>query len=83
MTTRRRDDPEDLLVEATLGAYRQLDAEGLPLPPPEWSDLSPSARVRAYREQCKLRQLERLAHPQGLNATVRAVMARLGMDSGR
>jgi hypothetical protein len=83
VTTRRRDDPEDLLVEATLGAYRALGADGMPLPTPAWSDLSPESRERAYRLQCLWRRLEQEADPQGYNSTVRAVLARIGADPER
>jgi hypothetical protein len=70
-------DREDLLIEATLGAHRHHDADGLPVPPPEWWDLSPDARELAARLRMRSRAIERVLHPRGWSSTVVAVMARI------
>ncbi len=69
--------PEDLLVEATLGAWRLRDRDGLPMPPPEWADLNDAGRVRAYEAQLLTREWERALAGDGLSSTVHAVLARI------
>lgn len=69
--------PEDLLVEATLGAWRRRDHDGLPMPPAEWADLSDAGRVRAYEAQLLSREWERALDDAGLSSTVHAVLARI------
>jgi hypothetical protein len=68
---------EDVLVEAALTAYRERDAEGLPLVPPEWWDLSPEGRENVYRRQLEARRVESLLDERGWSATVKAVLARI------
>jgi len=68
---------DDLLIEATLTARRSLDADGLPLAPPEWWDLSAEARVRAFEAQMQARRIESAVDKRGWSTTVRAVMARI------
>lgn len=69
--------PEDLLVEATLGAWRRRDRDGLPMPPPAWADLTDAGRVRAYEAQLQARAWERALDDDGLSSTVYAVLARI------
>ena len=69
---------DDLLIEATLTAHRTLDADGLPLAPPEWWDLSAEARIRAFEAQMLARRIESALDERGWSSTVRAVMTRLG-----
>jgi hypothetical protein len=70
-------DPEDLLIEQTLGAHRELDVHGVPMAPAAWSDLSSEGRVRAFRAQVQMRTLEAALDENGWNSTVKAVLARL------
>ena len=69
--------PEDLLVEATLGAWSRRDRDGLPMPPAEWADLSDAGRVRAVEAQLLARAWERALDDDGLSGTVHAVLARI------
>lgn len=69
--------PEDLLVEATLGAHRQPGEAGVPAPPPEWADLSDAGRMRAYEAQLLAREWERALDDDGFSSTVHAVLARI------
>jgi hypothetical protein len=71
------DDRDDLLVEAVLGAHRERDADGLPVAPPQWWDLSPEDRERAFRLQLAARRVEGLLDARGWSGTVKAVMERL------
>jgi hypothetical protein len=68
---------EALLVEAALGAHRERDRDGLPLPAPSWADLTPEGRKEVFRRQLQSRVLERALDERGWSSTVRAVMARL------
>ena len=69
---------EELLVEAALGAHRERDVDGLPLPAPAWADLTPEGREEVFRRQLQSRALESALDGRGWSSTVRAVMARLG-----
>jgi hypothetical protein len=69
---------EELLIEAALGAYRERDRDGLPLPSPAWADLTPEGRVEVFRRQMQSRRVESALDERGWNSTVRAVMERLG-----
>jgi hypothetical protein len=69
---------EELLIEAALGAYRDRDLEGLPLPAPAWADLTPQGREEVFRRQLQSRLIESALDERGWNSTVRAVMERLG-----
>ena len=68
---------DDLLIEATLTARRAIDADGFPLAPPGWWDLSAEARVRAFEAQMQARRIESAFDERGWSSTVHAVMARL------
>jgi len=68
---------DDVLIEATVSVYRTLDADGLSQAPPEWWDLSPESRVRAFEAQVMARALESAMDERGWSGTVRAVMARI------
>jgi hypothetical protein len=71
------DDRHDVLVEATLGAHRQLDTDGLPVPPPAWWDLSPEACEQAFQLRMRSRAIERALDPRGWSTTVWAVLERI------
>jgi len=71
------DDRQEVLIEATIGAHRVLDADGLPIPPPEWWDLSPEACQMAFESRMRSRAIERELHPRGWSTSVQAVMERL------
>lgn len=68
---------EDLLIEATLGAYRERDADGFPSAPPEWWDLSSEGRAEAFRLQLAARRVESATDARGWSGTVRAVLERI------
>lgn len=70
------DEPREELMEAVVSAHRQRDAEGRPIPPPEWWDLPPEALDEAHQRQMESRRLERAADPQGRSSTVKAVLER-------
>jgi hypothetical protein len=70
--------PDELLIEAALGAHRERDDDGLPRTHGAWRDLTPEGREECFRRQLEARALERALDPRGWNATVRAVMARIG-----
>jgi hypothetical protein len=70
----------DVLIEASVTAYRERDAEGRPKPPAAWWDLAPEALDELYLRQLVAREIERAMHPTGRTATVKAVLARLRGD---
>lgn len=70
-------DPEALLIEQTLGAYRERDAYGMPVAPAAWSDLSTEGRVRAFEALVQMRAIEATLDADGYDSTVKAVLARL------
>ena len=67
----------DVLVESSVTAHRERDATGLPQPPSAWWDLAPEALDELFRRQLLARRIERLIDPDGQNATVKAVLARI------
>jgi hypothetical protein len=71
-------DDEELLIEATLTAHRERDADGFPVAPPQWWDLSPEGRDLALQLQLAARRMESLLDERGWSSTVKAVMERLG-----
>lgn len=68
----------DALIEACVSAHRTTDVAGRLVPPPEWHDLSPEHLDEVYARQRLQRGLERASSPDGLTATARAVLARIG-----
>jgi hypothetical protein len=72
------DDRFDTLIEATLHAHRHLDAEGLPVPPAAWWDLTPEQCEQAFELRLRARAIERALHERGWSSTVQAVMERIG-----
>lgn len=68
----------ELQIEAALGAHRERDLDGLPLPAPAWADLTPEGREEVFRRQLQSRFVESVLDERGWSSTVRAVMARLG-----
>jgi len=73
MTARER----EALIEGSVSAYRERDAEGRPVAPPDWWDLPPKLLEEVHRRQLEARDLERLIDPRGESATVKAVLARI------
>lgn len=70
--------PDPLLVEQAAGAHRERSARGEVLAHPAWHDLDEEGRIAAYERALVNRALEAAADPDGLSATARAVLARLG-----
>lgn len=68
---------QEVLIESTITAYRERDRDGLPMASPAWADLSPEARLEAYRRQLAAREAERALDERGWSSTVRAVMRRV------
>ena len=69
---------QDVLVESCVTAFRERDAEGRLTPPAAWWDLPPEALDELYAQQLLAREIERALDPQGLSATARAVLTRIG-----
>ena len=67
----------DILIEAAVGAHRDLDADGLPLPSIAWADLDDEGREELLRRQLAARTIERAHDPRGWSSTVRAVLLRV------
>jgi hypothetical protein len=67
------------LIEEAAGAFRPRDPRQVAFLP-AWHDLSPEGREAAFRLSCEQRALEAALDPQGRSATVRAVLARLGLE---
>jgi hypothetical protein len=67
----------DELIEISVTAHRQRDAQGHLAPPAAWWDLPPAALDELLDRQLLTRALERLIDPEGESATVKAVMARI------
>ncbi len=70
-------DARDVLVEATLSAWRERDVFGRLCAAPAWSDLAPEDRERAFDAQLALRRVERALDARGLSTTAHAVLARV------
>ena len=71
MTEAERDE----LIEQGVSAHRARDAEGRPVPPPAWFDLSPEDMDEVVRRQFQQRAMERAI--AGYSGTVRAVLVRI------
>lgn len=71
------EDPRELLIEQAASAFRERNAQGRILPSPAWWDLAPEDRDALFVLQAESRLIERSLDPEGMNATVRAVLARL------
>jgi hypothetical protein len=65
------------LVAAATSAFRARDRDGRVQLDPAWLDLDDVGRVEAFDATRELRALEAAAHPDGLSATARAVLARI------
>jgi hypothetical protein len=66
----------EILIEAVVTAHRERDESGRILPSAEWMDLAPNDRALAFALQSASRRLEAGYHSEGLNSTMRAVIAR-------
>jgi len=69
----------DTLIEAGVSVHREQDREGRLLPPPEYWDLAPEDAEELFRRQVMSREVDRAMDPAGRSATVKAVLARLGI----
>ena len=67
----------DHLIEASVTAHRDRDAEGRLVPPAAWWDLPPEALDELYRRQMFTRAIEQVMDARGLSTTVRAVLSRV------
>jgi hypothetical protein len=70
-------DPEEVLIEEAVSAYRERDGSGRIQPSPAWWDLPVNAREKLFQRQLQSRALERALSADGMSATVRAVLNRI------
>ena len=71
------------LIEEALTAWRPRSPDGRILPHPAWSDLPAGDRARLFDEAMRMRALERALDAEGISATGRAVLARIGFGGSR
>ena len=71
---------EEPLIEEVAGAFRPRDPREVAFLP-AWHDLSPEGREAAYETSIELRALEAALDPQGRSSTVKAVLARIGLNA--
>jgi hypothetical protein len=76
MTTRRRRDDPEVLLEAATTAVRERDASGRIQPSPAWADLTPEQCDELFERQLEARSLERGLDREGLSSTGRSVAER-------
>ena len=69
---------QELLVEAALSAHRPPALDGSVRFHPAFFDLDASARMELFAATVRQRRLEALAAADGLSATARAVLERIG-----
>ena len=74
------DDPNEILMEAAVSAYRDRDASGRILPSPAWWDLPPDSKLELFDRQIKSRLLERASTRDGMSTTVRSVLKSLKLQ---
>ena len=67
----------DELIEISVTAHRERDAQGHLAPPAAWWDLPPEALDELYERQLLTRVLERLIDAEGQTATAKAVLERM------
>lgn len=72
------EDDREELVEALAGAYRERSVLGEIRPHPAFFDLDEAGRAEAFELGRELRRLEAALDREGLSATARAVLSRLG-----
>ena len=70
-------EPNDILIEQAVSAYRERDASGRIIPSPAWWDLPPESREELFKRQLESRIMERALNPEGMSTTVRSVLNRL------
>jgi len=70
-------DPNEILIEEALSAYRERTSSGRILASPAWSDLTEAMREELYRRQLQSRLIESSLAPDGMSSTVRSVLSRL------
>ncbi len=71
------DDPNDLLIEQAVSAYRERDTSGRIMPSPARWDLPPELREALFKRQLESRIMERALTLDGMSTTVRCVLDRL------
>ena len=71
-------DPNEVLIEQAISAYREQDPSGRIIPSSAWWDLPPESREELFVRQLEARIIERELAPGGRSATVQAVLVRLG-----
>jgi hypothetical protein len=71
------DDPEEILIEAAVSAYRDRTISGRILYSPAWQDLPADSREEIFQRQLQSRILERALSPLGMSTTVISVLNRL------
>ena len=70
----------EMRIEEATSAWRPRTPDGTILPHPAWADLDPASRERAFEETLVARRIEGALDSRGRTTTVRAVLARLGLD---
>jgi hypothetical protein len=70
-------EPNEILIERAVSAYRERDASGRIMPSPAWWDLPQESREELFHLQLESRILERALTPDGISTTVRSVLDRL------
>ena len=69
---------DETLVEAATTAFRHADARGGLRSHPAFYDLDADGRRELFEATGRSRRLEAALDPEGLSATARAVLARIG-----
>ena len=71
------DDPNEILIEEAVSAYRERTASGHILPSPAWQDLPEESRVEVFQRQLQSRILERALSRLGISTTVISVLNKI------
>ena len=70
-------DPEEILLEEAVSAYRERTVSGRILPSPAWWDLPAESRIELFARQLQSRVLERALSPDRRSTTVQSILSRL------
>jgi hypothetical protein len=65
-------------IEAVVSAFRSRDRDGRVRVEPAWHDLDDAGRREAFEAAVAQRAIEAALDPDGLSATARAVLRRIG-----
>ena len=71
------DDPEEILLEEAVSAYRERTTSGRILPAPAWWDLPVESRELLFTRQLQSRVVERAVSSDGMSATVQTILNRI------